>query len=82
MSAAVLEPTQNGWTDATSHTRDPRRPVVVALLGVWRPCPTCWGQGRIYEGWASETEARAWPNPRICGTCVGVGQVPSTEEGR
>ncbi len=40
---------------------------------IWRPCPTCWGQGRILE-----------PVPEgllvtVCETCLGVGSVPACE---
>ena len=59
---------RNGWTDERSYTRDPRRLPAVAD-NPWRPCPGCWGQGR----WYSENLY----DYTSCGTCLGVGSVPS-----
>lgn len=34
----------------------------------WRPCPTCWGQRRIYENPNGEGLV-----PRTCPACLGIG---------
>lgn len=48
---------------------EPRPPARLAAA-VWRDCPTCWAQGRIYEG----PRLRCW-SP--CPGCFGIGQVPT-----
>ena len=44
-------------------TAQPRPPTI------WRPCPTCWGQRRIYENPNGEGLV-----PRTCPSCLGVGE--------
>lgn len=36
----------------------------------WRPCPTCWGQARIYNA----NLTGYW----LCPQCLGVREIPST----
>lgn len=56
-----------GWQSHTTHTGgcDKRSEMI------WKPCPTCWSGGRLYEqtpeGWDVE----------VCPTCLGVGQIES-----
>jgi hypothetical protein len=36
---------------------------------IWTPCPTCWGQRRIYEDLNGEGLV-----PRACPGCLGLGE--------
>jgi hypothetical protein len=36
---------------------------------IWAPCPTCWGQRRIFEDPNGEGLV-----PRACPSCLGVGE--------
>lgn len=45
---------------------------------VWRPCPTCWGQRRIWA-WNAVAECLV---PYDCPRCLGTGEVPSVESTR
>lgn len=36
---------------------------------VWRPCPTCWGQRRIFEDRNGEGLV-----PQTCRACLGIGE--------
>ena len=36
---------------------------------VWRPCPTCWGQRRVFE---DRNGAGLVPHP--CPACLGIGE--------
>ena len=36
---------------------------------VWRPCPICWGQRRIYQDRNGEGLV-----PQTCQACLGVGE--------
>jgi hypothetical protein len=38
---------------------------------VWTPCPTCWGQRRIYDDPNGEGLV-----PCLCPTCLGIGERP------
>lgn len=44
-------------------------PVLVLPAAVWAPCPTCWGQGRIFQDHNGEGLV-----PAPCETCLGLGQ--------
>ena len=39
------------------------------LPALWRPCPTCWGQRRIYENPNGEGLV-----PQTCRGCLGLGE--------
>lgn len=39
-----------------------------AAFASWRPCPTCWGQRRIYQDRNGEGLV-----PCTCPACLGVG---------
>lgn len=62
---------QIGWSEHGNYTRDPRR-LPAAVDNPWRPCPTCWGSGRVYEMNLYEHVT--------CWTCLGVASVPSKED--
>ena len=44
-------------------------PTPAAPEIIWRPCPTCWGQGRIWE-----SDGTQW-HGHLCGTCLGFREV-------
>lgn len=44
----------------------------------WAPCPRCWGQGYVLypaTDRRSRDGRRRDLEPRVCGTCLGVGSV-------
>ncbi len=44
-------------------------PITVPEI-VWEPCPTCWGQRRIFDDRNGEGLV-----PCTCPTCLGVGEL-------
>lgn len=63
----MTTPTPIGWSPARTHTGGcHHRP------GVWRDCPRCWAQGRMWTrrpyGWVHVP----------CPVCLGVGQIHQT----
>lgn len=45
-----------------------------AVLG-WAPCPTCWGQRRIWERTQAANGEGSILVATTCSGCVGVGEV-------
>lgn len=66
------------WSPQTTATGDPRLPVAPAPVEVplvWRPCVTCWQQGRMWhvqEARNGEGKVGRWAT---CWTCLGTGSV-------
>ena len=44
---------------------------------IWTPCPTCWGQRRIFENPNGEGLV-----PHTCPSCLGLGEQISASPGR
>jgi hypothetical protein len=49
--------------------RAPHRIAVKDEPAVWSPCPTCWGQRRIFEDANGEGLVS-----RACPSCLGIGE--------
>lgn len=47
-------------------------PALLASPPSWAPCPTCWGQRRIFEDQHGEGLV-----PGTCPGCLGLGEILS-----
>jgi hypothetical protein len=41
----------------------------------WAPCPTCWGQRRIWTREQAANGEGAILRPSACSSCLGIGEV-------
>lgn len=58
---------------ATSPTA--RSTVAEARVPAWDPCPTCWGQRRIWDRVPARNGEGAVLIAAACPGCLGVGEV-------
>jgi hypothetical protein len=55
-----------GWLEAWS--------AGGAAVPAWAPCPTCWGQRRVWEPVAAANGEGAVYHATTCPGCLGIGE--------